>query len=130
MSQIVNQPIIETEIELNPLKDLIFKISPIPRVRNRYTPKYWVSFAYGLNNGVESTKGVIYLPNYSEGGEFEVKDLKQRINKGEYAFQWILESIIHEYLHKWLDLEIDVKTAAQLDNIDKINGLNYQISNI
>lgn len=103
-------------VELN---DLVFEINPIPRIHLPETPRYWECYGYAAKNGLYCRKGVTYLPNYYERGTNGLEKLKYLINNDEEALRHVLESLSHEYLHKWLDFEFGAEICHQFDNIDK-----------
>lgn len=109
-----------------------FEFHPIPRVYSYNAPHYWLSFGFGLQDGLYSTKGTWYVPNYANEPENAVESLKYRINSSDSsngAFLWVIESLSHESLHSALFDEIGLNSRL-LDNIDKDKDGNYIISKI
>jgi len=107
-----------------------FQFTPIPRIHSYSAPHTWLSFGFGLQNGLYCTKGVWYLPNYAEEPQNSVKSLEYRINSSDSqngAFLWVIQSLIHESLHCALFDELGLKSDL-LDNIDKDKDGGYIFS--
>jgi len=68
------------------------------------------SYRYGI------TQGTIYTPRLSSN---LAKTAEYSLNSDSDKFQWIIESINHECLHKEIAELFDYEVSTQLDNIDK-----------
>jgi len=76
------------------------------------------------------TSGYIHLPNMKEQLERRRKQglLAKKIPEDWIDFEKLIESMTHEWFHKWLHENFGIGVTGQWDNIDKYITINYTIA--